>query len=159
MAKIRIKDTGLNKVGGTKDFINITYGVDNWIPLDGFSLRHEFNVMTSDNQSTKTTGNYFSGQTLNFQSNEVTGIISPRLTLQGIVATSNATKIRALIGLNRTMGIKQLSGGAGIIDAYPEVATDTYNYISVIVRNFTISEVVLDGTEYAKITIQLEQVN
>ena len=151
MEKIRIKDTGLNRVGGTKIYSTVS---DDWIELHGMSLRHDLTVMTTDNQSTKINDD---GE-LTFQSNEITGVQSPRLSLQGVVEISDVDMVKKLIKLDRTMGIKQLSGGAGIISAYPEAQNDTYDFIYVILKNFTIAEVVRDGTDYAKITIGLEQV-
>ncbi len=151
MAKIRIKDTGLNKVGGTKKYSTAT---DDWVDLDGFQLRHEFTVMSSDNQAP-----VIDDGKLTFTSNEITGIQAPRLTMQGVIATADINKLQLLLDMRRTLGIKEISGGAGIIPAYPGAYVDDYNCIAVILKNVTMSEVVKDGTEYANITIQMEQVN
>jgi hypothetical protein len=157
--QIKIKDTGLDKVGGSVTYSAVTYGIDNWIDLDGFTFRGEFTVNTTNNVATKTTINYFSGESLDFQSNEIAALQAPRFTLQGLVSAGDSTKIRAIVNLGRTMGIKRISGGMGLINALPEVATDTYNYVSVIVKNITFSEVVSNGEDKINFTIQLEQVN
>ena len=148
---IRIKDTGLDKVGGTVTYTQIDSG--NWIDLSGFVMRFEFTVLATTHQATQV-----DGDKLTFFPNEVTGVQAPRITLQGLIDATNATTISNIIQLNRTMGVKRLSGGIGVISGMPEKLTDTYDYISVIIKNITMSEVLSNDKEFANITIQLEQV-
>lgn len=151
MSTIRFKDTGLDEVGGSVLYSTINSG--NWFTMYGFSITFEFTTLKSDNQSTQVSEGEFV-----YINNEVAGVQAPRITLQGLVPVSDSTLIQNIVKLNRTIGIKRLSGGLGVINALPEVETDTYNYISVIVKNITIREELVNDTEYANITIQLEQV-
>jgi len=153
--KIRLKDTGLNKVGGTVDYTAVNSGA--WTDLSTFQLRGEFTVNTTNNVSTKTDSS--NSSQLTFVPNEISAIQGPRFTLQGLVSATDTTLIANIINFERSKGVKRISGGAGLIAALPEVLTDTYNYVSVIVKNVTFSEVVKNGENYINFTIQLEQVN
>lgn len=149
---IRIKDTGLNKVGGTEVFTKINSG--NWTELKGFSLRGEFGTQGTDYQSQRE-----SGGLLTWKSNEVTALMSPRFTLQGLVDATDATLIANIIKFGRSKGVKRITGGLGLIAALPEVATDTYSYVSIKINNITFTEVQANSTNYINFTIQCEQVN
>jgi hypothetical protein len=151
---IQLKDTGLNKVGGSVVYNPVNSGT--WIPIKGFTIRGEFTVNGTNNVTTLTDTSNTSQ--LTFQSNELTAIQAPRFTLQGLVEASDATTIGHIINLGRSKGIKRLTGGLGMIAALPEVATDTYEYVSVLIKNITFSEVVANDTSFINFTIQLEQV-
>lgn len=156
---IRIKDTGLDVVGGTETHAKVTYGVDNWVPLNGFSLTGEFTVKGTNNEASRTSGNYFAGTALTYNPNEIAAIIPPRFTIRGLVNAEDSTLVRAIVNLQRTLGIKRLTGGIGLIDALPEVATDTYEYVSILIKNVTFTERIQNDKKYIDITINAEQVN
>lgn len=152
--KIRIKDTGLNKVGGTVTYTPVNGGV--WTNLDTFVMRGEFTVQTTNNDAQRT--DPANSSNLTFESNEIAAIQAPRFTLQGTVLGSNSTLIKNIIQFGRSKGIKRLSGGAGIIEGMPEVANDTHDYISVIIKNITFTDNTKNSENYINFTIQLEQV-
>jgi len=149
---VRIKDTGLNKVGGTETYPKVNSG--NWIDTTSNSVRFEFNTKTTNNESSQsdTAGN------LTFNSNEVTAVIPPRFTVAAKVAVGDAQGLQDMIMLGRSKGVKRLSGGLALIAALPEVETDTYPYVSVIIKNITPSETMSKSDEWVVFTIQMEQV-
>lgn len=153
--RYRLKDTGLDNVGGNLIYTPIDSG--NWIDFNVSSNRFEFTVNTTNNVATRT--NSTNASLMDFKSNEVSALMSPRFTLRGLVKASDAATINNLINLGRSKGIKRLSGGLGTISGLPEVQTDTYDYISVVIKNITVSEVINKDEDYADMTIQLEQVN
>jgi len=151
--KIRIKDTGLNKVGGSVIYNKVSAGA--WIDLSAQRINYEFNTKTTNNEAA---GLVDGNGDMTFSANEVTTIIPPRFTIENYVLASDAQTLSDMIMLGRTQGIKRLSGGMGIISALPEKLVDTYDYISVIVKNITPREVLMNSTDYIVFTIQLEQV-
>lgn len=151
MAKLRIKDTGQNTDSGSVIYTQVNSG--SWFDLTGFSFIAEFTTLTSDHQTQVVESGLFT-----FSPNDMVGIQAPRFTIQGLVESSNTSLIQNIIKLNRTLGVKRISGGSGIISALPESATDTYTYVPVIVKNITLSDVVRNGVDYVSMTIQLEQV-
>lgn len=156
---VRISDTGLNKVGGAVTYNQIDSG--NWINLATTRINYEFNTKNTNNEGSviDVNGN------LTFQPNEVTAIIPPRFTVNAFVLADDTDKIQNIIMLGRTQGVKKLSGGMGVISALPEKESEyfesideTLDYIYVIVKNVTPSEVKSDNEEYVRLTIQMEQV-
>lgn len=150
---IRIKDTGARTVGGSVDYTQVGSGA--WIDLSGFSLTGDFTVTGTNNVSFQE--NTSDTTLLTFQANEVSALQAPRLTLRGIVPATSTALITNIINLSRSKGIKRLTGGLGMIDAIPEVATDTYQYVSVIIKNITFTETVSGDDTNINFTIQLEQ--
>lgn len=159
--KVRIKDTGLNKVGGSLTYNQVDSG--NWIDLATTRINYEFNTKTTSNEGSVVDSN----GDLTFQSNEVSAIIPPRFTVSAWVLADDTQTIQNIIKLGRTQGVKRLTGGMGVISALPEKQVDLgtsnnvgvdLDYISVIVKNVTPSEVKNNSTEYIKLTIQMEQV-
>ena len=161
---ISIKDTGLNKVGGTALYTPANSG--NWLDLYGFSLNGEFNVNTTDNDAYRNEDS----SNLTFSSNEISSINAPRFTLRGIVPLStSATTIGHLLNMRTTKSVKLLTGGLGLIDNYSDAVSvvkgaGNVNAIYVIITNVTFSEESVDtndsGNEnIVNFTIQLEQVN
>lgn len=151
--KIQIKDTGLNKVGGSVIYTPVASGA--WISLSSFNLRGEFTVNTTDNQSLRSSDSSM----LSFKSNELSTLLPPRFTLSGAVLATDNVTIQNIVKLGRSKGIKRITGGLAMISALPEKQVDTYDYISVIIKNITFSEIVADSKDYVAFTIQLEQVN
>jgi hypothetical protein len=160
MAKIRIKDTGLNKVGGTEIHPKVASGA--WLDLDGFRLTYEFNVLNTNVEAYKDI-TYLGGKRLDYAKNAPTILVPPRITLQGIIKTAdhasgNMSTLQNLLLMRSTFGVKRISGGYGVIDILPEVATDTHKYISVIITNITVTEQSRDSTDTVAVTVQLKQV-
>jgi hypothetical protein len=151
----RLKDTGLDKVGGTAVYTPVNSG--NWITIPTVSNRFELTVQTTDFGALRT--NPSNTSLMDFKPNEVSSLLSPRMNIRALIDATNPTTITNIINLGRSKGVKRLSGGLGVISGMPEKATDTYDYISVLIKNITISEVIANGNTYADITIQLEQVN
>lgn len=152
--EIQILDSGLNKVGGAILYPRVNSG--SWIGLNGFTLRGEFTVTSTDHSSTLDDPSD-SGK-LTFKSNALTKVLTPRYTLQGVILASDSQKIKDIVELSRTKGIKQLSGGTGLIKALPEASLTSPVFIYVLVKNITFSEVEANGDTYINFTIQLEQV-
>jgi len=149
---IRIKDTGARTVGGTTVYTQIGSGA--WLDLSGFSLTGEFTLNSTNNVAFKEDTNGH----LTFQANEVSALQAPRFTIRGVVPASSSTLITQIVQLGRSKGIKRITGGLGLVDALPEVATDTYEYVSVIIKNITFTEIVKGDKVNIGFTIQLEQV-
>lgn len=161
---LRIRDTGLDEVGGTEIYSKVEYGSENdLIPLGSSRLNSEFTVNTTDYKSTR-----LSNGELDFVSNEISSVLPPRWQVNGLIPASNVEQIQAIRKLQTTLGIKELTGGLGLISAMPEKQTGTYtpqngspttyDFIHVIVKNVTMAEVLSRSTEYIQVTIQLEQV-
>lgn len=151
---IRLKDSGLDEVGGTAVYNQVNYG--NWLPLDGFTLRGEFTVQKTEFASTRTDPTNES--LLTFKANEIASVLPPRITIQGLVDATDVLTISDIVDMGRSKGIKRLTGGLGLIEATYDGA-DTYAYWNVLITNITFSEVVRNGTSYINFTIQAEQVN
>lgn len=151
--KIEIKDSGLNEVGGSIVYTQINSG--GWIELPSTRLNSEFTTKTTNNDSSIDDGTFFT-----FNSNEITAIISPRFTINCLIQASNSTLISNLIQIQRSPSIKQLTGGSGLISGLPDKIVDgSRDFVYVLIKNMTFSEVVAEGVNYIKCTIQLEQVN
>jgi hypothetical protein len=151
----RLKDTGLGEVGGSQIYTPVNSG--KWLEIPTVANRYELTVQTSDFTALRT--NETNTSLMDFKSNEVSALMAPRMNIRALVNVTDATKISAIINMGRSKGIKRLSGGMGVISGMPEKDTDTYDYINVLIKNITISEVLSSDDTYADITIQLEQVN
>lgn len=155
MGVVRIKDTG--KVNG--DDISPTYTqIDsgNWISFYGTQLSFTLDTTFNDKVSSLTDPN--AQHLITYKSNEIGALKAPRITLRGVLETSDKQSLTNLTLLQRSKGIKQISGGAGFISALPEKKTDTYEYVNVIIKNLNVEEVVRNGTNYLKFTANLELV-
>lgn len=155
---IIIKDTGKDSPLGTEKFNKVNNG--QWIELPSGSINFEFNIISTNYESMvidSSTG-YFKPQ-----SNEVSAVLPPRITVRCLVPADDTTTIKNIILLGRSRGLKLLSGGLGVIDAIPEAIDETYGAenrkaIYVIIKNIAPSEIVRNGVNYTSFTIQMEQV-
>jgi hypothetical protein len=156
-----IKDTGLDKVGGSAVYTPVNSG--DWIPLYGFQLTSEYNTQTTDNDAFL--NDPLDSSKVKFQSNETTAILAPRLTIRGLVEGGPADTITHIIDLGRSKGIKYIYGGLGTIwsspDSFVTTGDDLSNQraVAVIVKNITLTETIADDDGHIGVTIQLEQVN
>lgn len=155
---IIIKDTGKDAPNGTNLFTKINNG--EWIELPSGSINFEFNTISTNYESmvVDETTNFFKPQ-----SNEVTAILPPRITVRCLVPATDTATIQNIILLGRSRGLKMLSGGLGVIDALPEAVDETYGTetrkaVYIIIKNIAPSEVIRNGTNYISFTIQMEQV-
>jgi len=156
--KIIIKDTGKNTPNGDIVFTQQNGGT--WIEVPSGSLTFEFTTVSTNYESMlidDATG-YFKPQ-----SNEVSSVLPLRITLRGLVEATDTPTLTNLINLQRSRGLKLLSGGMGVINAMPNTVEETYfsevrKCIYVIVKNVTMSEIVRNSANYVNITIQLEHV-
>ena len=152
MAKVRIRDTGkLNADDTSATYTAINGG--NWLDLLGVSMRFEFTSTKTNNVATLSDGDL-----LTFKSNQKSAVQSPRITIQGLVKSTESETIKTLVQMERSKTVQQISGGAGVIDALPEASSTSPVYIHAFITNLTYSEVVRNGTDYVDMTIQLEQV-
>ena len=161
---LKLKDTGLDKPDGTELYSKVTFNTDNFVPLGGTRLTSEFTTNATQGTTTRISNGEFS-----FKNSEVTAVLPPRWQITGLIPASETELIKAIRKLQKTLGIKELTGGLGTISAMDEVRIGTYtpegggedisyDYIYVIVKNITMSEVISNSVDYVNVTIQLEQV-
>lgn len=159
MGQVAFKDTGLAKASDSVGTYTAVY--DGWLLLSGFTCRGEFTVNTTDYASYREESN---GSVLSFKPNELTAILPPRFTIQGLLLATDSTRIEALIRMGRSKGIKQMAGGLGVISAIKEANEadvpnfTSHDYIYVLIKNITFSEVLAEDKAYVNFTIQVEQV-
>lgn len=152
MARLRIKDTGLESVSGSEIYTKANSG--NWLDLYGFTIAANYRNLVSTNEG------HINEDSSNFghSENAQTGCAPPRYTIRGTVAAADATNILTkLVAFRKSKGVKRLSGGLGVIDADKD-GDDTYSYINVIIVNLTISEVLASSTDYIDFTIEVLRV-
>lgn len=150
--RIQILDTGRNSVNGAQIYAQVNSG--NWIPLSGFTLSGNFGVSSTNHASFQEAD----ASNLSFLPNEAAALQAPRFTLRGIVPADDNATIQNIIKLQRSKGIKQLTGGLGLIDSLPEASTTSPVYIHVIIKTVDFSEVYASDKKNITFTIQLEQV-
>ena len=152
-----IKDTGLDKVGGTVKYSQS--GSGNWMSLFSSRLNVEM--------TTKST-NYASGQidpttqNLTFNNDELSAVLPPRITIEAMMPINDQTSkdlMKEILMLQRTLGVKYLKGGLGLLDVMPNNLVDGGdNVIAILVKNIVPREVVDNATTYIALTIQAEQI-
>lgn len=148
--RIRIQDSGaLN----SQTYENV--GLPDWIELPSDRLTYEFTVKQSNHEAAVVG----EGNSLTFNSNEVSAIIPPRFTVNFYIPATDTARINKLIALQRSKNIKKLTGGMGLISAIPEKFTEgSDDIIFINIKNMTGSEIISEDKEFIKFTLQLEQV-
>lgn len=156
--KLQIADTGLNVVGGTETYTKVNSG--SYVTLPSTTLRSEFTVNTSDNQSVRFDETVT--DRLSFHPNNVTSVLPPRFTVSGLLNLTDATDQATytyLLQMQRSPSIKKMKGGLGSITYMLDNFTDGADKaVYVLIKNFTPNEVLSNGVEHVSFTLQLEQV-
>lgn len=151
---IQIKDTGFLDAVSQQTSTTALVNSGNWFSLPSSRLNFEFTTRTTNNQASETVDGF-----LQYNPNDVTSTLPPRLNINMFLKSNQTTILRDLIKLQKSTNVKLLKGGIMTIDSLDNAVDDNgEKAIYVIVKNLTISEVVKQDIEGVAITLQLEQV-
>jgi len=146
----RIKDTGLD-IEGNASFTAYASGA--WIEFPSNNFIFEGNIGDEGKAGFVKEDD----STLDYFKNDTTILHPPRITMRGIIANADSTKLAQLWALRKSRGVKRLTGGINVISAIKD-GTDTHDYINVIITNVTFTENYVGDNTNVSYTVQFKQV-
>lgn len=146
--KIEIQDTGLDSIGGSEVYTKAGSG---YLNLYATTMRPEFDVVGTNHESAR-----ISSGVRTAASNEVISSLPTRITIQGLYALDDIADFGTILSMSRTLGLKQIKGGLGLLGVMPGSQSDDTVY--VIIKSIKPSEVISDSTTTIGYTMQLEVV-
>lgn len=146
--KIEIQDTGLDSIGGSEVYTKAGSG---YLNLYATTMRPEFDVVGTNHESAR-----ISSGVRTAASNEVISSLPTRITIQGLYSLDDISDFGTILSMSRTLGLKQIKGGLGLLGEMPGSQGDDTVY--VIIKSIKPSEVISDSTTTIGYTMQLEVV-
>lgn len=146
--KLEIQDTGVSSVGGAKIYSTSS---DDWINLYATTMRPELDSVGTNHESARIKD----GERVAV-SNEIITSLPTRITINGLYLLSDIENFKKVIKMQRTLGLKKIKGGLGLINILPGVTDDSEIYI--IIRSIKPTEVMSDSTSTIGYTMQVEVV-
>lgn len=146
--KLEIQDTGLDSIGGSEVYSKAGTG---YLNLYATTMRPEFDAVGTNHESAR-----LEGGVRKAASNEIISNLPTRITIQGLYQLSDINDFGTILEMQRTLGLKQLKGGLGILGVMPGSQVDDSVY--VIIRSIKPTEVINDSISTIGYTMQLEVV-
>ena len=146
--KIEIQDTGLDGIGGSVAYSLATSG---YVNMNATNMRVEIDAMGTNHDA-----KLLDSGVLKASANEIESIKATRLTLNCLMPVTDVANLGFIMAMSRTLGLKQIKGGMGLIPEIPGVQVDDTMY--VIIRSIKPTEQLNDSITTVNYIIQLEVV-
>lgn len=122
--KIEIMDTGSSSKNVSEGLWTPT---NEWINIYATTLRVEEDVIKTNHESRR-----FDGQMLYAPKNEPTSVMSQRLYINGQFPLDKINDLKLFRQMGRTLGLKKIRGGLGLISTCPGVTSGGELYINIL---------------------------